>query len=210
VPTRRNCILLCLISCGETTWDQDRRLHGSTDLPLSESGRTAVAAAAARVTSTNLGAIHHPPDEAATETARILAEAHRVKTKAVSDLADPDLGLLEGLTEQVFADRYPKRYKQWHDEPFSLSPPEGEDVADARARVLGAVAKLLRRSKGEEVAVALHSLGLGFLRCWLADRPSRDLWTFLQDRPRVERYALTGPMVQWMDDEATAAVPSRA
>jgi probable phosphoglycerate mutase len=206
---RRESMMLCLIQCGQSTWDQENRVHGSTDLPLSETGRADIMAAAARMEPAR-GPVHHGPDEAAAETARIIAAAMRCRTRAVEELADPNLGLLEGLTERDFAERFPRRHRQWQEDPLNLSPPEGEDLADARARIFAAVARILRRGRGEEVFLVLHTLGAGFLRCWLADRPSRELWELVRDRPAVERYALTAPMIQWLEDSAAAAVSSRA
>ncbi|MCH8007064.1 MAG: histidine phosphatase family protein, partial [Planctomycetes bacterium] len=144
--------------------------------------------------------VHHPPDAAGGQPAELFARAAGAKAKPVDELADPDLGLLEGLLRQDFAERYPKRYRQWQDDPLTLSPPEGEEIAEARARIFAALARVLRRSRSEEVAVVLHSLGLGLLRSWLADRPAGDLWTMLRGRDRVERYALTGEMIEWLED----------
>ncbi len=115
------------------------------------------------------------------------------------ELADPDLGLLEGLGEQAFADQFLKRYRQWQDDPLSLSPPEGEDLSDARARIFAMVARILRRSRADEVAVVLHSLGLGMVRCWLADRSPADLWEALRAARRVERYVLAVEMIKWLE-----------
>jgi broad specificity phosphatase PhoE len=201
-------MMLCLIQCGETSWERDDRVHGATDLPMSNGGRAAVQAAASQCAIARLGAIYHPPDEAATETARIFARALGARTRAVEELADPNLGLLEGLTDRVFAERFPRRYKQWKDDPLSLSPPEGEDLAAARLRILATLARLLKRSRSDEVGAVLHPLALGFVRCWLADRPVRELWSVLAGRPPVEQYALTGPMIRWLED-ASAQVSSR-
>ena len=162
-------MVLNVIRCGETTWNAEGRLHGRSDLPLSISGRTSVSADAASIEGGRTSTVYHPPDDAAAETAQIVARRVGAKTKSVDELADPDLGVLEGMSEQAFAERFPKRYKQWQEDPLSLSPPEGEDVAEARARVLKAAARLLRRARNQEVGVVLHPLGLGFLRCWLAE-----------------------------------------
>jgi broad specificity phosphatase PhoE len=209
VPRRRDSINLTLIQCGETSWERDDRVHGATDLPLSNGGRAAVQASAGQYDDARPTVIYHPLDEAATETAKIFAEAVGAKTRVVEELADPDLGLLEGLTDRVFAERFPRRYKQWEDDPLSLSPPEGEDLAAARIRVLAAVARVLRRSKSGRIAVVLHPLGIGFLQCWLGDRPVHELWQVLKNRPPVEQYALTAPMIQWLEDAASEVV-SRA
>ncbi len=195
-------MVLNVIRCGETTWNAEGRLHGRSDLPLSISGRTSVSADAASIEGGRTGTVFHPPDDAAAETAQIVARRVGAKTKSVDELADPDLGVLEGMSEQAFAERFPKRYKQWQEDPLSLSPPEGEDVAEARARVLKAAARLLRRARSQEVGVVLHPLGLGFLRCWLADRPPSEVWAMTRVRPRIERYLVSAGMIDRLLESA--------
>ncbi|MHC5007307.1 MAG: hypothetical protein ACYTGF_08125, partial [Planctomycetota bacterium] len=67
-----------------------------------------------------------------------------------------------------------------------------------------ATSRLLRRARSEEVAMVLHPLSLGFLRCWLADRPPTDVWTLVRDRPRIERYLVATKMVNWLVEAAKA------
>ena len=204
MATKRKSMVLTLIRCGENTWDAEGRLHGRSDLPLSIAGRTSVSSDVTVLAGRRLATVYHPPDDAALETAQIVAGAVGARTKSAADLKDANLGVLEGMTTQVFADRFPKRYKQWQDDPLSLSPPDGEDLADARARLFAAVARLARRSRSEEVALVLHPLSLGFLRCWLADRPPTEVWTLVRDRPRIERYLVATKMVGWLVEAAKA------
>ncbi len=204
MAAKRKSILLTLIRSGETTWDAEDRLHGRSELPLSIDGRAAVTHDVTALAGRSIPAVYHPPDDAADETAQLAAAVVGAKTKSVSGLADADLGVLEGITTQDFAERFAKRYKQWQDDPLSLSPPEGEDLSDARARIFTTVAKLLRRPRGDEVVVVLHALGLGLLRCWLADRPPADLWTMVRDRPRVERYVLSPDMASVLAEVASS------
>ncbi|MCA9290034.1 MAG: phosphoglycerate mutase family protein, partial [Phycisphaerales bacterium] len=44
MPVRRAAFTLVLIRAGETSWEQDGRLLGRADLPLSDRGRAAVVA----------------------------------------------------------------------------------------------------------------------------------------------------------------------
>lgn len=201
---KRSSIMLSLIRCGETTWDAEGRLSGRSDLPLSIDGRASVREDAEAVAGLTLGTVHHAPDDAAAETAQITATLVKSKRKPVADLAEADLGVLDGMSLRAFADRFPKRYKQWQEDPLSLSPPEGEDLSDARARIFSTALRLLRRSRSEAVALVLHPLSLGFLRCWLADRPATDLWTMVRRRPRIERYALSPGMLDWLQEAARA------
>ena len=198
--------MLCLIQCGETAWESEERIHGSTDIPLSEAGRLAVTADVQRMKTDRVAMVHHPNDEAATDTAQAVARKLGAKTKGVAELADPNMGLLEGLHREEFAERYPSRFRQWVDEPMMLTPPEGENLAEASSRILGTIAHLLKRSRSEEVAIVLHPLALGMARCWFGARRSNDLWLMLKNRPRIERYAMTAKLVSDMEQAAAAIV----
>jgi len=204
VAAKRDTIVLCLIRSGETDWDTQERLVGGADLPLSTTGRATVGDSTRLLDVDRLSTIYHPGDEAATETASIYATAAHAKPRLLEDLRDPDLGLLQGLTVQDFAERYPKRFKQWQDDILMLSPPEGEDVLEARSRLLRAVHNVLKRSRGDEVGIVLHTLGTGLVRCWLSDLPCSEVWTLIDDRPPVERYVFGMDMLAWLDASAEA------
>ncbi len=186
-----------LARCGETIWANEGRLRGITDLPLSESGRAMTIEESRRFDrAREVSVVFHPPDEAATETAEIFSSVMDNKTKAVPGLLDPDLGLLEGMTQQDFAERYPKRYKSWREDPLTLSPPDGEDMILARNRLFNEIARVIKKSRGNEVVLILHDLGLGMLRCWLTEQPSTEMWTMVRERPRIERYTLDALMLE--------------
>jgi len=90
------------------------------------------------------------------------------------------------------------------EDPLTLTPPEGEPLVDARARLFGAVSRMARRSRHDEIGIVLHAVGLGLLRCWLADRPSSVLWSMVRTRPRIERYLLAADLVSELAELANA------
>ena len=202
-------IMLDLIRCGETIWEREGRLHGSTDLPPANGAACLDPDDVRQIADGNLATVYHPPDEAATATAQLLARAfrgRRVRTRSLEELADPHLGLLEGMLVRDFAARHPKRHKQWQEDPLALVPPEGEPIAEARGRVLAAVSKLLRRSRAEEVALVLHPIALGLLRCRLAERPAAEMWRMLETRPLIERYVMPRKLIRRLGETKSAGV----
>lgn len=204
---KRTSITLTLIRCGETTWDALGRVHGATDLPLSDAGRLAVHASLPQASTCKATIVHHPADEAATETAAIVSQAIGAKPREAPELADPNLGLLEGLTEEEFAERFRSRHKQWRDDPATLSPPEGEEMAEAVGRLFRGVAKIIKRSRGDEVAIVVHDLGLAMLRCWLSNRPLSEMREMLDPEPRIERYLVLVTQADELE-HAPAATPA--
>ncbi len=199
---KHKSVMVTLIECGPTSWKADGRIQGSADLPLSPEGHKALEGQAQWLQLSRASVIFHPADEGATATAQACGGQLHAKMKAVVELADPHLGLLEGLTENDFAERFPSRHRQWENDPLSLSPPEGEPLMEAVDRLFKAIAKILKKSRGEEVAIVLHSLGLGMLRCWLAQRPMNELRVISQGRPPVERYAFPLDLLSQLEDAA--------
>jgi len=188
-------LVLWLLRAGQTQWRLEGRVQGAMDLPLAPAAKAAVVSIASGLKRGGPKVVHHSTDEAGTETARIYASALKARPKVVAELADPHMGLLEGLTEQEFEERYPSRHRQWVDDPASLAPPEGEEIRMAQARLFGAVARLLKRTRSEEIAVVLHDVALGLLRCWLHDLSPHAAHEMSAGAPPVLRYALTTQQV---------------
>jgi broad specificity phosphatase PhoE len=215
--------ILWLVRAGETAWQRDERIQGRTDLPMSAEARSAISADLARFLGalsvsaggegaqptgearTPLSAILHPDDDSARETAEILARALGGRARVVAELAEPELGLLSGLTMEQFAERFPTRHRQWEDEPLSMVPPEGEAMVDARRRLFEALGRQARKFSGCEFAVVLHPIALGLTRCALEARESRDVWSSLEGRQRLERYLLPGDVQERLRGMAETA-----
>lgn len=182
-------ILIWLVRSGASDWIVEGRIRGSADLPLSDSGREAMREAASTLADNGVAQVIHPPDEAATESAQIIAKVCGAKTRGIDDLADPDLGLLEGLTLQAFAERYPKRHKAWREDPLACTPPDGEDPIEARARIFAALERALKKAKAP-VAVVLHDFALGVFKCWLADTGTSSMWALIENGSAFDRYEI--------------------
>lgn len=185
---------------GACTWQSEGRLVGDTDLPLSDRGRTSVEVVELTEANDDIATMYHASDEAATETAKILASRCKARKKAVDELNEPALGLWQGLTSRDLADRFSKRFGQWKDAPFDSQPPEGERLADARARQLSALARIIRRSRAEAVGVVLGPLGYVMFRNWIERQPDADLWARLDDESPPVRYAMDATLLEAMSE----------
>lgn len=182
-----------LIKSGETAWDADDRLYGGEDLPITEAGRRATEESADRVVSFEREypkVIYHAPDEAAEVTAEIIAKRIHAKTKVVHEFAEPDLGVLTGLSLDELRERFERRARQWEGDPTELVPPEGESFLVARRRVVTAFSKVLKKSRDELIGCVVHDFAGGFLRSTLAEAPLGNPRLWMSGRPRIEMWAL--------------------
>jgi probable phosphoglycerate mutase len=143
--------LLTLVRHGETDWNRDRRIQGSTDIPLNDTGRAQARDAATllreqlRLDSAALDG--HPRPivvssdlSRARETAEIIAaELDLPAPRAYPALRERAYGDAEGLD----ADEFIRRWGDWHTAEVTGAEP----WPHLRERGLGALAAVVRDAR---------------------------------------------------------------
>lgn len=92
---------IALVRHGETDWNRERRIQGSTDIPMNDRGRAQSRATAERLAGSCWDAVVTSPLSRSAETAAIIA--HRLGLDAPAHepaLAERRHGTLEGLTSE--------------------------------------------------------------------------------------------------------------
>lgn len=130
-----------LVRHGETDWNRDRRIQGSTDIPLNDAGRQQARDAAAALRETlnpALPAVVVASDLArARETADIIAaELGLPAPHLYPELRERGYGVAEGMS----VDEYFERWGDWH----GTDVPEAETRSALRERALGGLTKVSR------------------------------------------------------------------
>lgn len=180
---------LWLFRPAETAWDDAQRLRGSTDLPAKEESLAELRQRVARL-SEGPELLYHPPDEAATESARVIASRFACTVRAHADLEEPDFGLLEGLSISEFERRFESRHAEWVASPLTVIPPEGEPMSDAQSRIVEAFGGILAANAGRRVGIVLHPVALAMVRDRLARGDGSRLWDRVEGRAWCTQYAL--------------------
>jgi broad specificity phosphatase PhoE len=157
-----------LIRPGATVYDEQNRVQGILDVPLSDRGHAEAQALAARLADAHLSALYCGPSESVLKTAEIVGRHLGLRPKRLDDLRNLDQGLWQGLQLDEIKRRNLKLFRQWLDDPRTICPPEGETVEDALDRVRGALKPLLRRHQNEIIGLVvgepMAQLLAGFLR----------------------------------------------
>jgi len=185
---------LILIRSGATAYDLQGRIRGSLDIPLSgegveEAGRVAAATAALRPV-----ALYVSESGCAVETGRIVGAACGLAPRRVANLRNLDQGLWQGLLVDDIRRKQPRLYRQWQDNPWAVSPPEGELLDEACERVATALERICRRHAAGRVALVVPQ-PLDRIVWWLlAGESMGDLWA--RD-PRPEPIDLVPVAEQW-------------
>jgi broad specificity phosphatase PhoE len=161
-----------LIRPGATVYDEQNRVQGVLDIPLSERGRAEVARLAETLVETGVGAVlaalYCGPGESVVRTAEAVGKALGLRPKRIDELRNLDQGLWQGLQIEEIRRRHQKVFRQWVEDPRTVCPPRGEPVEDALTRIKGAVRPLIRRHRDETIGLVvgepLAQLIAGYLR----------------------------------------------
>jgi broad specificity phosphatase PhoE len=144
-----------LIRAGATDYDEQGRVQGVLDLPLSERGRAEVQALAARLAATPLDAMYFGPGESVAKTAEAVGRTVGLRPKRLDDLRNLDHGLWQGLQVEEIRRRNPKVFRQWLEDPRTVCPPDGETIEDALDRLRDALKPLLKRHRDESFGLVV-------------------------------------------------------
>lgn len=138
--------LLYLVRHGETDWNAQRRIQGSTDIPLNDTGRRQAADAAELLARRRFDAVVASPLSRAAETGAIIADRLGLTAPTTyPGLAERSYGEAEGLTDTEVTARYP------HDDI-----PGRESRSALLARITETLAEIAVRFDGGVVVVATH------------------------------------------------------
>lgn len=145
--------ILTLVRHGETDWNAGRRIQGSTDIPLNDTGRAQAREVAARLAAETAGRqvrVVSSDLSRAAETADVIASALGVTvTRRLPGLRERSYGDAEGMDDVTFA----ATYGAWH----AAEVPGAEAWPVVRERALAAIAEVVAETpEGVDVIAVAH------------------------------------------------------
>ncbi len=167
---------ILLIRTGATEYECQGRIQGTLDVPLSEDGRQQMEQVAEQLENLSVDALYAGPCRATQQSATLVAQRLRLKTKTVESLGNLDHGLWQGMLIEDVKAKQPKVYRQWQEHPETVCPPDGETLAMARERLQQVLAKIAKKHKTGTVAVVVAEPLTSLVRNVLRDDALGDLW----------------------------------
>lgn len=173
-----------LIRHAQTSWNQDNRIQGHSDLPLSPLGQTQAQRVGALFASRHLKGIYTSHLQRSQQTAHAIisglpaaptgngngaAQAGnglRIEPIVERNLAEMHLGAWEGLTPEEVDARFAGAYQQWRTRPSSIVIPGAEPVEAFRTRVRAALETIAKQFDHGEYVIVSHG---GVIAALLAD-----------------------------------------
>lgn len=177
---------IALIQPGSTDFDEQGRIKGTLDVPLSENGTHQVARIVGELADMQFEIVYTSPSESAVQTAEALATDRGVKVKTVENLHNLDHGLWHGKLIEEVKQTQPKVYRQWQENPESIRPPDGESLDEAQRRVDEVLTKIIKKYKDGVVALVVPEPLASLVRSAVDRRSLGDLWKAECDSCRWE------------------------
>jgi broad specificity phosphatase PhoE len=138
---------LYLVRHGETDWNAARRIQGSTDIPLNDTGRAQARRTGRLLASRTWDAVVSSPLSRAQETAELIAGEIGTEAPELLDaIVERQYGAAEGLDYRTLDALFPK----------GVPVPGRESRHEVASRVLPALLALAENRPGQRVVVVTH------------------------------------------------------
>ncbi len=163
---RRGETLIGLLRHGITLWNEEKRIQGTMDSPLSAHGRAKTASWVKqlreyrwdRIVASDLGRVQ--------ETVAILNETLGLPTHFDKRLREIDWGDWEGLTMKTVSSDYAELLDKLVMAGWAFRAPGGESRREAWQRANDALLESISRWEGERILVVCH---MGIIKCLICD-----------------------------------------
>ena len=146
---------------GETDWNRDDKLQGSSDIPLNARGREQAHEAAGILADGGWEVVVSSPLQRARETARIIAHDLGLELgPSYAALVERDYGPLEGHSSSETMARWPDR-----------DYPGAESLDSVVSRGLAGLARVADDFRDRDVVIVAHGTIIRYTLAALAGRP---------------------------------------
>jgi phosphoserine phosphatase len=169
-------VQIVLIRPCSTNYDEQGRIQGTLDIPLSAQGSAKAQQLAEELRQFELGVIYTSPCQAAWQTGSVIGQAIGAKVKQIDNLENLDHGLWQGMQVDEIRRKHPKVFRQWQEQPEIICPPEGEMLAEAAERVSVALTKLLRKQKSDAIGLVVPEPLATLVHCFLTHSEVGEIW----------------------------------
>ena len=165
---------LILVRHGETDANRDGRLMSSSGgPPLNAIGRAQANDIAGALKVDLPFHLYTSPARRARETAGIISKTFDAPFTVVEDLAETDVGAIEGLTEHELRRTYPVYFSEWERDHATARPPGGETVQELQDRAWRAVRSLYEAHADETVVAVSHCFTISTVVAKVLEMPLR-------------------------------------
>jgi broad specificity phosphatase PhoE len=156
-------VLLVLVRHGETAWNRENRVQGTSDTPLSDNGIRQAERLASSMAGEEIDLIVTSPLRRAAETASIINRGLNAPLRTDEDLRELDQGIFEGMGYTELMRDHGDFLRRWAADPASVVMPGGESLAVLQERAWKAVLRIT--GSVERALIVSHNFTITVILC---------------------------------------------
>lgn len=158
---------LYLVRHGQSAGNAEGRFGGHGPTPLSELGKQQAALTAHSLAKEKINVIYSSDLLRAVQTAEPLAKLLNTEVNPTKDFRERHVGVLEGLTFDEAKAQFPKDYFALVNREVAHVITDGESYRQLLDRTTETLNRILRKHRGERIAIFAHTGTICFLTLYL-------------------------------------------
>jgi len=193
---------IILIRHGQTAWNREEVFRGRAGVPLDDVGLQQAEAVAAALQEEPIALVVASPLSRAVQTARAVAQSHKLPVVNDDAFTDIDFGQWQGVPAAQVQQQYPELYAAWLTRPHHVRFPGGEDLNTVAARAFAGLEALAECRVAETIALVAHRVVNKLLICRVLGLDSSHFWQIKQDTACINRlsFGADGWVLECLND----------
>ena len=168
---------------GQTAWNAENKICGTTDLPLNELGQAQAKELAEKCGAYKIDLIIASTMLRARQTAAAVAERWNVPVVTDPRLVEQNYGIYEGMDRQTPGFLANKRH-------FAYRYPGGESMMDVCHRIYGLLEDIKREHEGKNVLLVCHGGVMRLIRSYFEDMTNDEYFHYSEPNAFVREFEL--------------------
>ena len=168
---------------GQTAWNAENKICGTTDLPLNELGQAQAKELAEKCGDYDIDLIIASTMLRARQTAAAVAEKYNIPVITDTRLVEQNYGIYEGMDRQTPGFLNNKRH-------FAYRYPGGESMMDVCHRIYGLLEDIKRDHDGKNVLLVCHGGVMRLIRSYFEDMTNDEYFHYSEPNAAVREFEL--------------------
>ena len=168
---------------GQTAWNAENKICGTTDLPLNELGQVQAKELAEKCGAYDIDLIIASTMLRARQTAAAVAEKYNIPVITDARLVEQNYGIYEGMDRQTPGFLNNKRH-------FAYRYPGGESMMDVCHRIYGLLEDIKRDHDGKNVLLVCHGGVMRLIRSYFEDMTNDEYFHYSEPNAAVREFEL--------------------
>lgn len=150
---------------GETDWNLEKRIQGSTDIELNQNGISQAVKLGNSLKEGNakISKIYTSTQKRAVLTGEKVSEILNVPMEIIPEIQEMNLGKWEGCTWKQVAEMFSDEYQTWYSSRRYTRTPEGESYQDVAVRVFAKLDDIIKQNSGDVLIITHGAIVLTIL-----------------------------------------------